>query len=106
MAKIVALEFDIKMAKETLERAMDEFTYHGKTIRQWADLITQEGREAVPVVRCKDCKHRNNPNKCPMCWDEWIIYEDEPFGHYEKYDETDDDGFCHRGARMDGDPHD
>lgn len=35
--------------------------------------------DAVPVVRCKDCKHRGGYN-CPI-------------------DRTDGDGFCHRGEK-------
>ena len=51
--------------------------------------------DAVPVVRCKDCIHRGWELECPMCFDEW----DENDIH--TVDHTTDDGFCHKGAKMD-----
>ena len=46
---------------------------------------------AVPVVRCRECKHRDS-SYCPM--------------HHENYacdadDYTEDDGFCHCGEKLD-----
>lgn len=44
--------------------------------------------DAVPVVRCKDCKHRGNPDICPLtfeCDDFYIV------------DRTGDDRFCDKG---------
>ena len=54
--------------------------------------------DAVEVVRCKDCKYREDELKCPMCFDEWD--EDEP--GCLRIDKTVDDGVCHMGAKMDG----
>lgn len=49
--------------------------------------------DAVPVVRCKDCKHRVEYTK--MC------------AHPDAYGwdalETEDEGFCYRGERRSGD---
>lgn len=45
--------------------------------------------DAVPVVRCKDCKHRMLSGYCKMCW-----HSD---GSYAL-----DDEFCSMGAKMDG----
>lgn len=46
-----------------------------------------EGGEWVAIgfniIFCKDCKHRNNPLKCP----------------YYKFDATDDHDFCSRGEK-------
>ena len=60
--------------------------------------------DAVPVVRCKDCKHRHT-DKCPMRLSE-IAYSDHGTRGYSVYtqekDKTIDDGFCHLGARKDG----
>lgn len=58
--------------------------------------------EAVPVVRCKDCKHRGDDVCCPMCFEE--EYEiDEGDGYFDTdyitHDRTVDDGFCDRGER-------
>lgn len=57
--------------------------------------------DAVPVVRCWECKHRGNEINCPMCemastWDE------DDGAEYYFVDRTHDDGFCHMGAKMDG----
>ena len=54
--------------------------------------------EAVPIVRCKECKYRGDELRCPMCFDEWD--EDDP--GFLRIDKTVDDGFCHMGAKMDG----
>lgn len=45
--------------------------------------------DAVPVVRCKDCKHRMLSGYCKMCW-----HSD---GSYAL-----DGEFCSMGAKMDG----
>jgi len=56
--------------------------------------------DAVPVVRCKDCKHRQNPKECYMCFTE---VEDIEGGRMYKFtDLTCPDGFCHKGEKMDG----
>lgn len=52
------------------------------------------------LVRCKDCEYRTDPQKCPMCYEEW--YEiDEGDGYmdsdYILYDNTEDGGYCHKG---------
>ena len=60
--------------------------------------------DAVPVVRCKDCKHRQT-DRCPMYTEEYVDFDDG-YGNYDVdliiHDHTIDDGFCHCGARMDG----
>ena len=52
------------------------------------------------IIRCKDCKHRQNPNICPMTFEEWVEI-DEGDGCYDSdyilHDNTIDDGFCNRG---------
>lgn len=57
--------------------------------------------DAVEVVRCKDCFKRNDPSRCPMCYDEWY-YDDDDGSDFIRQDNTIDDGFCHVGAKMDG----
>lgn len=45
--------------------------------------------EAAPVVRCKDCKYRQDDDFCGgRGWPAQLVP---------------DDGYCDRGARMDGD---
>ena len=56
--------------------------------------------DAVQVVRCKDCKHRRT-DRCPMYHTETCLDDLDGFDDYT-VDRTDDDGFCHLGARMDG----
>lgn len=51
---------------------------------------------SVWVTRCKDCKHRGDYNKCPMCFG----------GNDPEYDDdrTGDDGFCNEGEPKEEDP--
>ena len=44
-----------EMVKELTEKTLDGYEYQGKTIRQWANILS-EGSIA-PVVRCKNCKY-------------------------------------------------
>ena len=53
--------------------------------------------DAVPVIRCKDCKHRGGYN-CPMYHTETSLDDLDGFDDYT-VDRTDGDGFCHRGER-------
>lgn len=56
--------------------------------------------DAVQVVRCRECKHRGNERECPMC--EMVSTWDEDDGsEYYLADRTEDNGFCHNGAKMD-----
>ena len=53
--------------------------------------------DAVPVVRCKDCKHwRASSSSCPM-----VHYEDGWDTEYYTVDNTDKNGtgYCNFGAR-------
>jgi len=60
--------------------------------------------DAVPVVRCKYCKHRGF-SKCPMYHEEWRDYDND--GYLESdihvYDYTKNNGFCHKGEFEDDD---
>ena len=57
--------------------------------------------DAVEVVRCKDCKHRQE-DECPMFFEEQIDI-DEGDGYYDTnhifHDYTQDDGYCSWGER-------
>lgn len=53
--------------------------------------------DAVPVIRCKDCKHRGGYN-CPMYHTETSLDDLDGFDDYN-VDRTDGNGFCHRGER-------
>lgn len=51
--------------------------------------------DAVPVVRCRECKYHRNAG-CPMRTLHVATHG------YAVQDNTVDDGFCHMGAKMDG----
>lgn len=53
--------------------------------------------DAVPVVRCKDCKHRGGYH-CPMYHTETSLDDLDGFDDYN-VDRTDNNGFCHRGEK-------
>lgn len=54
--------------------------------------------DAVPAVRCRDCIHRGY-DACPMCHDEYY-YDEDDGADFWTVDNTEDDGFCHMGAKM------
>lgn len=56
--------------------------------------------DAVPVVRCKECRFRGNPLNCPMCHEEDFYDEDDGFDYIVR-DETTDEGYCQKGERED-----
>ena len=60
--------------------------------------------DAVPVCRCKDCKHRGDYG-CPMYHEEFVEWDDDGYHECEmvEYDNSVDDGFCFCGERKDGD---
>ena len=57
--------------------------------------------DAVPVVRCRECKHRYTGN-CPMYFHDF--YWLEGYGEYvdDDTDHTEDDYFCPKGERKEG----
>lgn len=63
----------------------------------WKDIEKAPTIDAVPVVRCKDCKHRGTPYNCPM---RKLVMPWQGAGSYE--DCTEDEGYCHMGKRKDG----
>lgn len=54
--------------------------------------------DAVPVVRCKECRFRGNPLNCLMCNEEDYYDEDDGFDYIVR-DETVDEGYCQKGER-------
>lgn len=54
--------------------------------------------DAVPVVRCRDCKHRYDDGYCEVWGDS--------FYYWEEFDEVPEDMFCGYGERReDGEEH-
>ena len=86
-------------ADELLKRENDAYLIaskhpHGAIITIIHEFVQKLLKQAhtvdgVPVVRCKDCKKRYNPNECPMCI---LVYG-------EQHDFTQADGYCDRGER-------
>lgn len=82
--------------------------YSDDYIKGWENGVNAQyeaTKDAVEVVRCKDCKHRHE-DECPMYWEEQIDI-DEGDGYYDTeyiiHDYTQDDGFCSWGERMSND---
>ena len=111
-----------EMAEEVAKKALDEFEYKGKTLRQWIDAIyaasesfewcdgckeydqekhcchrftkvIRQAFEEMKVVHCIDCRHSE--------YDE--IYKDR-YCHYNgKAEVVDDYHFCRDGEKKDND---
>jgi hypothetical protein len=52
----------------------------------------QPTADVQPVVYCKDCIHRHDPDVCPMCTECWSDRDGENI-----QDLTEDDNFCKYG---------
>ena len=66
-----------------------------------AEIEAAQTIDAVPVVRCRECKHRYTEN-CPMYFHDF--YWLEGYGEYvdDDTDHTEDDYFCPKGERKEG----
>lgn len=54
------------------------------------------------VVYCWECKHRGDADCCPMCIEELTQLDDGDGFMSDDWvviDNTQDDGFCHKGER-------
>jgi hypothetical protein len=72
-----------------------------KAVDTVIDFIKQlPALDVAPVVRCYECKYRCTQT-CPMYHTEICLDDLDGFDSYDT-DRTDDNGFCHLGARMDG----
>lgn len=58
-------------------------------------VIALPAVDAVPVVRCRECFRRGMPDLCPMC------ARMSSMDDIVAWDITEDDGFCHKVAKMD-----
>lgn len=57
--------------------------------------------DAVPVVRCRECKYNNSPD-CPMVYEEYFVDEDYGGDTYVIDKAVDPEGFCSYGERKGG----
>lgn len=78
------------MEKKREETVLNHFETDYTELREFLEA-KRKGTELVPVVRCKKCVRRYDPNLCPMC----TIVE----GAYNEY--TSGNGYCDRGERKD-----
>ena len=79
------------MRDDWLENGENEYVYDTNAVLDSID--SQPTVDAVEVVRCKDCIRRYDTDECPMCF----LIE----GKYYEY--TNENGFCDRGERKEGD---
>lgn len=63
MAKFPTMD---EFAKSVAEKALDDYMYEGKTIREWTEIILNG--DLVNVVRCKDCIKRSTED-CAMYYE-------------------------------------
>ena len=82
------IDLDSEYIQETLYRRGFKTR---QDIEEW--LNNAPTIDAVPVVRCKYCIRRYDTDECPMCF----LIE----GNYCDY--TNENGFCDRGERKEGD---
>ena len=76
--KTMAEIFIEKLGKEIAEKALDEYEYKGKTIREWADLLSKG--DIVEVVRCKECRSFHDEEYCAVWCDATGNYDFCSFG--------------------------
>lgn len=50
-----------ELAAAVAKKALDDFEYEGKTIREWVELIVSG--KLVEVVRCDECIHYKQPEE-------------------------------------------
>ena len=79
------------MRDDWLENGENEYIYDTNAVLDSID--SQPTVDAVEVVRCNDCIRRYDIDECPMCF----LIE----GKY--YEHTNENGFCDRGERKEGD---
>ena len=100
------IEGEIEKSKDELQDARnngnaENVAYNGGEIQEARriklHIMKTPPSDAVPVVRCKDCKHRGTPYNCPM---RTLVMPWQGAGSYE--DCTEDDGYCHMGVKKDG----
>lgn len=110
MAMLINVDKVIHNLHNEIDNCTEETSPFPNTIRKLVQntidyLRKQPTVDAVEVVRCKDCKHREDEGACPMYHVEEIEWDDDGYMEvdYVPHDYTTDDGFCDRGERKDND---
>lgn len=93
MARLIDAD---ELREDWLENGENEYVYNTNDFLDSIDA--QPTVDALEVVRCKECFNRGNVYKCPMCCEETFYDKDDGMNIYLE-DNTEDDGFCHRGIR-------
>lgn len=76
-----------------------------KEMKQIREELHKSSKEnnVDDVVRCKNCEYRGNEAHCPMLFVETSEFDDgggNMMNDYIERDNTTDDGFCHKGKRI------
>lgn len=82
-------------ADKFLSQLEDQYMEHDITREKYIDLedriMQQPTIDAVEVVRCRDCKHRQSDG----CCEAWGF----SFHYWEDFDKVPEDMFCGHGER-------
>ena len=92
---------DADALKAHIKGASSHYFNEWSTIGVLSAVDKQPTIDAVPVVRCKDCKYRGVDGECPMYHEDCIEWVDDEYAEceYVPQDNTHDDGFCDFGER-------
>lgn len=94
-----------KIANHDIRDSMKTVNFERLTAFEWTKydlykyVTDSPAIDAMPIVRCKDCKHRQTL-ECPMFY-ETFVDDNETYGCWDDNDNTEDDGFCYRGEKID-----
>lgn len=88
-----ALSFPFANGQYDHKHANEHYIFGCEAYKEWLEQLPTD------IVHCKDCIHRGNEEECPMCFVEWVEYEDDGYIEHDDifHDNTTDDGFCHKG---------
>lgn len=92
-----------EFAKSVAEKALDEFEYKGKTLRQWIDAIYAASES---FEWCTDCKEYDQEQHCCHRYSKVIrqAFEEMKVVHcidcrHSEYDEVYKDRYCHYNGK-------
>lgn len=95
ISRQAVLDYPIRLDHYDEENGNRHFVLGIESVMEYVEYLPSA--DAVEVVRCKDCKHRQT-DECPMTFEEQIDITE-----YIVHDYTQDDGFCSWGERMSND---
>ena len=92
------------MENDLISRSALEAEFAGPFVQTYKEcreaLREAPAVDAVEIVRCKDCANRGDTDKCPMCDSNFEVTPEA--GIEIRYtNNTEDDGFCHKGRKKD-----